>query len=207
MKAAMYATAVPRSWPIITLAVVVLIGLVAGGVGGATIAGTLGFLVVGPAYLIERAVQRRRHPSPPKDETARARDEARLVKSFVVLNLAVCLVALSQAFARPADWLEGRRWTAGLLLLAGLGLSSSLHVFALADQHVTGRTRRWAWAATGIVDLAIALTAAVAALGNHVGQWLGGPGWTVGLALATGWCLLSAMTCLRRLRVSADAGR
>ena len=203
----MPATAVPRSWPIITLAVVVLIGLGAGGVGGATIAGTLGFLVVGPAYLIERAVQRRRSPPPPQDEARKARDEARFVRAFVLLNLVVCLIVLSQAFVRPADWLEGRRWTAGLLLLAGLGLSSSLHVLALADQRVTERTRRWAWAGTGVVDLTVALTAAVAALGNHVDQWVGGPGWTAGLALATGWCLLSGATCLGRLRDSAAAGR
>jgi hypothetical protein len=207
MKAAMSATTVPKSWPIITLAAVALAGLVAGGVAGGTIAATLGFLVVGPAYLIEQAVRRRRTPPPPKDEAAKARDDARLVRALVLLSLAMFLVALSQVFARPADWLEGRRWSAGLLLLAALGLSSSFHVLALADASVTGKTRRWAWTATAIVDLAIALTASVAAVGNHAERWLGGPGWTVGLALAAAWCLLSAATCLGRLKAPADAGR
>jgi hypothetical protein len=196
------------AWPVIALAFAFTVGLVAGGFGIALLATTLGFLVVGPAYLIDRAIQRRRHPEqrPPRDEGTQAREGARWLRAIVVYNLIACVCALVLAFARPADWLEGPQWTVALLVFAGQGIASTLYIWAVADLRTTGRFRRRALAASSLVEVVVGSASAIVAVGNHVDGWLGGAAWTIGLAALAAFAFFSAVTCLHRLRASGEAG-
>jgi len=196
------------AWPVVALAFAFTIGLVAGGVGLAVLTATLAFLVVGPAYLIDRALQRRRHPEPrsPKEEAAKAREAGLWLRAVVVYNLVACLSAFVLAFARPASWLEGPRWTVALLIFAGQGISSTLYIWAVADLRASDRLKRRALAASGLVEILVGSTSAILAVGNHVDGWLGGTAWTIGLAALAAFAFFSAVTCLHRLRASGDAG-
>lgn len=192
-------------WSIVVLPIALFVCfLIIGGLGIAVLGATIAFLVIAPAYLIHRI----RHPGDPepKDEAARARDATRSFRTVVAYNAAVCLSALVVAVVRPAE-LEGRQWTVALLLFAGLSLSSTLYIWAVAAPRTTAGARRRALALGGLVDTAVCLSAAIAAIGNHVDQWLGGLVWTLGLAAVSVVSALSALSCFHRLRVFGDAER
>lgn len=54
-----------RYWPGVILFVALVIGAILGGVGGAVVTPTVAVLVVGPAYLIQQRVRRRRGGAAP----------------------------------------------------------------------------------------------------------------------------------------------
>lgn len=193
-------------WSVVVLPLgLFLSAFVADGVELAVLAASLGFLVIGPAYLLSRR-RRRAEPERPKDEAAEPREASRWLKAVVGYNLVACLCALVLAFARPAGWLEGPRWTVALLVFAGQGIASTLYLWAVADLRATERIRRRALAASGLVEVVVGSTSAIVAVGNHVDGWLGGVAWTIGLAALAAFAFFSAVTCLQRLRASGVAG-
>jgi hypothetical protein len=168
------------------------------------LAATLSFFVLGPAYLIH--LKRHAGEPKPKDNVAKARHTQRSFRAVVAYNAAVCVGSLVLVVVRPAE-LEGRAWTVGLVLFAGLILSSTLYIWSVASPRATARARHRALAVGGLVDVAVCSSAVIAATGNHLDHWLGGTAWTLGLAALSALSALSALNCFRRLRVSVDAER
>jgi hypothetical protein len=193
-------------WLVVVLPLALFLSaFLADGVELAVLAASLGFLVIGPAYLLSRR-SRRAEPERPNDEAAEARAAGRWLKAVVGYNLVACLCALVLAFARPADWLEGSQWTVALLVFAGQGIASTLYIWAVADLRTTGRFKRRALAASALAEVVVGSASAIVAVGNHVAGWLGGTAWTIGLAALATFAFLSAVTCLHRLRASGEAG-
>src|SRR5216684_3064174 len=59
-----------RYWPGLVLFVTLVIGAIVGGVGGAVVTSTIAMLVVGPGYLIQQRVRRRRGGAAPSGRVA-----------------------------------------------------------------------------------------------------------------------------------------
>ncbi len=81
-----------------------------------------------------------------------------------------------------------------------VGITSALHLWAIAELRATQRTLRWAWALAGAFDVTFGAAAATIAITNERSHWIGGSIWTVALVgLALLW-LLGATSDLVRAR-------
>jgi hypothetical protein len=128
-----------RYWPGLVLFVTLVIGAIAGGVGGAVVTSTIAMLVVGPGYLIQQRVRRRRGGAAPSgrglgrdaDEVMTAialtylgaLNKSRRVR-FAVYSGGVALVALCWVVA-GRDWAVA--WVVVSLTLTLVSFAWRLH--------------------------------------------------------------------------------
>jgi hypothetical protein len=192
------------AWPLLAGAIVFLVGLAVAGLGGGVVGATLAMLVLGPAYLIQNHVRRRRGTLVvvPKTQTEKDRSDARVLRvaALAGLPLAAGVLALFAAGGGHAG-LEGSAWTAALLIYAAIAVFSAPYLWALAEWRATGRELRWAWGLAGAVELGTGVAALSSAAKNQRDNWIGGNLWTIGLALLGLFWLLGAAGNIQRARL------
>lgn len=188
------------AWPLWLPGFAFLIGLAVDGLSGGVIAWTLGFLVVGPTYLVRQYWLHRSGrippPSPPSPE-----QQALLMKLFIVGSALLGLGALVAA-AERGDWLLGREWSAFLVVLAACGLGSAPYSWAVVSEFETGKVNRRALLVSAVCDLIVALGFLGFAAANQWAQWLSGA-WTVGLIVFGAMWVVAGAGVLARLRAPA----
>jgi len=169
-------------WPLLCLLIAFVAGAVAAGPGAGVVTAILSVLVIGPVYLVQRGIQRRRAPAlveAPRSSEDRAKASSVLFRRYALVSAVVALVAVIAANAR-GGWLGGEHWTVYFVFLSVLGVSSSLFLWGLSDAVVGRRDGRWAFQAGVGVNLALAVAAAAVAVTNAQTHWLGGNVWTIG---------------------------
>lgn len=116
-----------RYWPPVALVTAFVVGAARGGVGGAVLAVTLAVLVVGPGYLIQQRVRRRRGTIPSGHGIDRDADDffagvahryLRVMRRHPALPI---LVAAIEVGGLAAIWLLlGRGWAEFVLVLTAV---------------------------------------------------------------------------------------
>jgi len=179
------------SWPLVGVILTFLVGLAIAGLGGGVVGGMLSILVLGPAYLIQNSVRRRRGtlaPPPTKTPEEKAHADARFLRIGAISQLVIAVVAISVVAVGRGNWLPGSGWTAVLLLGAAFGITSAPHTWAIAELRDKQRSLRWAWVLSALCDVVFGVAAATIAVTNQRNHWIGGSTWTVGLgAVAVLW--------------------
>jgi hypothetical protein len=191
-------------WPLAGVFLTFFVGLVAGGFGTAVVAGMLGALAFGLAYLIQSSIRRRSWTlpaPPPRTPTQQAQFDARLMRAFAIGDLVIAITAVVVAVSHPRLWFPtGPGWTAVLLLGAALAITGAPHIWAIAERRANQRSLRWAWALAGAFGVAFGIAAAVIAIGNQRSHWVGSSTWTGALAVLAFMWLLGALGDLARAR-------
>jgi hypothetical protein len=181
--------------------VVFLVGLAVAGFGGGVVGATLAMLVLGPAYLTQNHVRRRRGTLVvvPKTQTEKDRSDARFLRAVALADLPLAAGALALAAAGPGRvGLEGSVWTAVLLIYGAIGVISAPYLWAFAEWRETGRELGWARGLAGGLELGSGVAALSVAATNQRDNWIGGNAWTIGLALLGLFWLLGAAGHLQR---------
>ena len=179
-------------------------GLVVGGFGTAVVAGMLGALAFGLAYLIQSSIRRRSWTlpgPPPRTPAQQAQFDARFMRVIAIGDLVIAMAFLVVAFSHPRLWFrEPCGWTAVLLLSAALAITGAPHLWAAAERRATQRSLRWAWVLAGACGVAFGIAAAAIAIVNGRSHWVGGAPWTAAFAALAFLWLLGALGDLARAR-------
>ena len=190
-------------WPFWVPALAFLAGLAVDGAGGDVLAATLGFLVVGPIYLVrQRSLRRSGRIPPPKPRTPA--EQARLLRLFALVNAAAA-VGLLVASAAGSDWIPEGAWATLLVLAAVCGLGGTPYIWAVASELETGRADARLLRVAAVSDFAVSAGLLAFATANLSAGWLDGR-WTAGLAVLGALVLLGGIGLLARLRYLGRSG-